>query len=252
MTSVAMSPDELITTVCPTIGTFGAAYYFAPRTLARGRAMGLDGFRFYFLGRGGVLGDVEAPVVASAFGYFELSLVQAVWDSARAKAERPVPPVGSTWRPPTTSVGTISRASASWRSSAPPPVGDRRRRPGRPGPVRRHRGRAPVRGPAGPGHAVARRAARAAGERPPPGGRGVGDLTPGRPLPAAAQRLRPVRVEGGGRALGHQERLRALGRLRATDRPAGAGCVLGARPVGQASLLAGLERMEAAIALGRR
>lgn len=82
-----MTPDELVTTVCPTIGTFGAAYYFAPATLARGRALGLDGFRFYFLGRGGVLGDVEAPVVASAFGYFEPSLVRAVWDSARAKAE---------------------------------------------------------------------------------------------------------------------------------------------------------------------
>jgi hypothetical protein len=78
---------ELIGTVCPTIGTLGAAYYFTPPTLARGRALGLDGFRFYFLGRGGVLGDVEAPVVASAFGYFEPSLVEAVWDSARARAD---------------------------------------------------------------------------------------------------------------------------------------------------------------------
>jgi len=82
-----MPTRELTGTVCPTIGSLGAAYYFTPPTLARGRAMGLDGFRFYFLGRGGVLGDVEASVVASAFGYFAPSLVEAVWDSARARAD---------------------------------------------------------------------------------------------------------------------------------------------------------------------
>lgn len=45
------------------IGTIGAAFYFHPDTLARGKAAGLDGFRFYILGRGGVLGDVEPAVV---------------------------------------------------------------------------------------------------------------------------------------------------------------------------------------------
>jgi hypothetical protein len=55
-----------------------------PETLAKGKALGLDGFRFYFLGRGGVLGDVEAPVVASAFGYFNPALVADMWDSGKA------------------------------------------------------------------------------------------------------------------------------------------------------------------------
>lgn len=80
-----MTPDELIANACPKIGSLGAAFYFHPDTLARGKAIGLDGFRFYFLGRGGVLGDVEARVVHSAFAYFHPGLVQKMWDSARDK-----------------------------------------------------------------------------------------------------------------------------------------------------------------------
>jgi len=78
-----VTPEELIARTAGPVGQHGAAYYFTPETLATGKEMGLDGFRFYFLGRGGVLGDVEAPVVASAFGYFEPSLVQRIWDSGR-------------------------------------------------------------------------------------------------------------------------------------------------------------------------
>jgi hypothetical protein len=78
-----MTIDELLNTVCPSIGSLGAAYYFTPETLQMGKDLGLDGFRFYFIGRGGVLGDVEAPVVASAFGYFEAGLVERIWNDAR-------------------------------------------------------------------------------------------------------------------------------------------------------------------------
>lgn len=77
--------DELLAQVSPVIGAAGAAFYFTAETLERGKQMGLDGYRFYFLGRGGVLGDVEAPVVASAFGYFEPGLVAHLWDTARQR-----------------------------------------------------------------------------------------------------------------------------------------------------------------------
>ena len=76
---------ELLERASPLIGAAGAAFYFTSETLGRGREMGLDGFRFYFLGRGGVLGDVESPVVASAFGYFEPGLVAHMWDTARER-----------------------------------------------------------------------------------------------------------------------------------------------------------------------
>lgn len=79
------STEQLIAAASPKIGNLGAAFYFLPETLERGKAHGLDGFRFYFLGRGGVLGDVESPVVASAFGWFNPALVERIWTSAKEK-----------------------------------------------------------------------------------------------------------------------------------------------------------------------
>ena len=80
-----MTPAELVRVASPTIGALGATFYFTPETVARGKEHGLDGFRLYFLGRGGVLGDTSAAVVASAFGYFNPTLVAKMWDSARTK-----------------------------------------------------------------------------------------------------------------------------------------------------------------------
>lgn len=80
-----MTPAELVATACPKIGSLGMAFYFIPETVSVGKEHGLDGFRFYFLGRGGVLGDVEAKVVQSAFGYFNGPLVDKMWNSAKEK-----------------------------------------------------------------------------------------------------------------------------------------------------------------------
>ncbi len=80
-----MSPDDLVHAACPPIAKLGSAFYFQPETLAKGKEHGLDGFRFYMLGRGGVLGDVEAPVIGSAFGYFHPAMIERLWTSARQK-----------------------------------------------------------------------------------------------------------------------------------------------------------------------
>ncbi len=80
-----MLAQELMDATSSTIGQAGAAFYFHPDTLARGKEIGLDGFRFYMLGRGGVLGDVESDVVASAFGYFNRSLVARIWNTAKER-----------------------------------------------------------------------------------------------------------------------------------------------------------------------
>jgi hypothetical protein len=90
MTHDAATPDDpelqaFLDTACPIIGARGWAFYFAPETVAAGAQHGLDGGQFYFLGRGGVLGDAEAPVVTAAFGYFNPDVVTAMWNSARAK-----------------------------------------------------------------------------------------------------------------------------------------------------------------------
>ncbi len=80
-----MTPEELVATACPPIAALGGAFYFAPETVAKGKEHGLDGFRFYFVGRGGVLGDTSAEVVRSAFGYFNPGLLAKMWETARAK-----------------------------------------------------------------------------------------------------------------------------------------------------------------------
>jgi hypothetical protein len=78
-----MDPVEIMRAT-EAIGSIGAAFYFHPDTVARGKEAGLDGFRFYILGRGGVLGDVEPEVVHAAFGYFHTDLIDKMWTSAKA------------------------------------------------------------------------------------------------------------------------------------------------------------------------
>jgi hypothetical protein len=80
-----MDPREVMQATSAKIGDIGAAFYFDPETLRRGKEAGLDGFRFYFLGRGGVLGDVEPGVIRAAFGYFEPGLVEKIWSSAKER-----------------------------------------------------------------------------------------------------------------------------------------------------------------------
>lgn len=77
-----MQPEDVIDRT-RAIYEIGAAFYFTPETVEHGKQhLGLDGFRFYFLGRGGVLGDVDADVVRSAFGYFAPELIRRMWSSA--------------------------------------------------------------------------------------------------------------------------------------------------------------------------
>lgn len=81
-----MASIDTIRATSPANNGIGAVFYFHPDTLEAGAELGLDGFRWYVLGRGGVLGDVPAAVVQSAFGYFEPGLVEKLWNTAREKA----------------------------------------------------------------------------------------------------------------------------------------------------------------------
>jgi hypothetical protein len=82
-----MTPLEIVQQTSPIINEVGNRFYFDSDTLARGKELGLDGFRFYFLGRGGVLGDVDPAVIVAAFGYFSPSVVEVMWDSAKQIVE---------------------------------------------------------------------------------------------------------------------------------------------------------------------
>ncbi len=65
-----MTPLEAVRRSSGRLNAVGACTYFHTRTRDAGKALGLGGFPFYFLGRGGVLGNAEPAVVASAFGWF--------------------------------------------------------------------------------------------------------------------------------------------------------------------------------------
>ena len=78
-----MTPLEIVRQTSPIVNQAGNRFYFDADTMARGKELGLDGFRFYFLGRGGVLGDVDPAVIVAAFGYFSPGVVELMWDSAK-------------------------------------------------------------------------------------------------------------------------------------------------------------------------
>lgn len=73
----------------------GGAFMLHPDVLGPGKEVGYPGgFAYYVVGRGGVLGDVDADVVVSAFGFFAPTLVSSLWNAgvvvegARAGARR--------------------------------------------------------------------------------------------------------------------------------------------------------------------
>ncbi|MFK8025338.1 MAG: hypothetical protein AB8G26_15380 [Ilumatobacter sp.] len=86
-----MTPRETIIEIAGPTGDIGAAFYFHPATVAAGKEqLGLGGFVFYVLGRGGALGDVPPAVVSAAFGYFNPNTIAATWNKYRERVSPPV------------------------------------------------------------------------------------------------------------------------------------------------------------------
>ncbi len=69
--------------------TIGAGFMFSREAKAFGATTGVPGFLGpYTRGRGGVLGDVDADVIVSAFGFFPASTVRTAWESVTMPAEK--------------------------------------------------------------------------------------------------------------------------------------------------------------------
>src|SRR5713226_5268638 len=65
----------------------GTAFMLHQETMVRAAEFGYGNpFAFYFAGRGGVLGDVDASVVSAAMGWFDPNLLRAMWDEGVAVA----------------------------------------------------------------------------------------------------------------------------------------------------------------------
>ncbi|MEV4172257.1 hypothetical protein [Nonomuraea sp. NPDC049709] len=81
-----MTPEDVVRQTKQVVTATGAAFGDDPAYRARGARMGLSRRAFYFGGRAGVLGEVDAEVVAAACGFFAPDLVGESWAAARAAA----------------------------------------------------------------------------------------------------------------------------------------------------------------------
>jgi hypothetical protein len=83
----ALDAMETVRAADRIIHDVGAAWMLDPVTAERGKEAGYGNpFAFYFAGRGGVLGDVDAGVVAAAMGWFPEPVVRLFWDEGAAVA----------------------------------------------------------------------------------------------------------------------------------------------------------------------
>ncbi len=79
-----MNPHEAVRGAAGPVGRLGGAFMFDATTLARGTELGFQTWSWYHLGRGGVLGDVDAAVLVAAFGFFPPQHQAEAWDLGRA------------------------------------------------------------------------------------------------------------------------------------------------------------------------
>lgn len=77
-----MPTADVVAATAPLITEIGSRFMLNPQSNEIGAAAGFTHpFQFYATGRGGVLGDVDADVIISAFGFFAPGLVRKFWES---------------------------------------------------------------------------------------------------------------------------------------------------------------------------
>ena len=81
---VPMSSSDTAKAVAGPFGDLGGRFMLSGRTYAAGNELGFSGMDFYFAGRGGVLGPVDASVVAYEFGFFPPERVDELWNAGCA------------------------------------------------------------------------------------------------------------------------------------------------------------------------
>jgi hypothetical protein len=79
-----MTPLETVAATKQTVSKSGGAFMLHPATMQRGEELGLQAFPFYYLGRCGVLGDVEPEIVPTITVFFPPALVAKSWRKGRA------------------------------------------------------------------------------------------------------------------------------------------------------------------------
>ncbi len=83
--SVSLTVREVAVAAKGPIGSLGGAWMTGQEEEAATEAAGLEGWQLYFLGRHGVLGDVDADVVLAAAYVFPADHLRREWEAARQK-----------------------------------------------------------------------------------------------------------------------------------------------------------------------
>ncbi len=73
----------------PAIEKVPARFMLDRELYARGAELGFSGIDFYVVGRGGVLGPVDADVVAAAFVFFHPDMIRREWEAGTAVLAAP-------------------------------------------------------------------------------------------------------------------------------------------------------------------
>jgi hypothetical protein len=81
-----LTPEATARAVKAAVKGVGAAFGHESAFADAGRRFGLERWAFYFGARAGVLGPVDADVVAAVCGFFAPGLVRPAWESALAAA----------------------------------------------------------------------------------------------------------------------------------------------------------------------
>ena len=85
MSEIDIDDAERFAAACaPLVAQLGGGFMISSQAKAFSKDNGLRGRAGYVLGRGSVLGDVDADVITSAFGFWPADIVREAWESGRA------------------------------------------------------------------------------------------------------------------------------------------------------------------------
>lgn len=79
-----MTPEEAARASDRAVADIAGKFMLDATTYMRGAELGCPGASFYFLGRGGALGDVSPEVVSATFVFFNPETVRQAWSDAAA------------------------------------------------------------------------------------------------------------------------------------------------------------------------
>lgn len=83
-----MDAERVASETAAVVSGLAQSFMLDPATYVHGAEQGYQGLDFYFAGRAGVLGEVDADVVAAALVFFHPDVVRNAWDNGAPVMQR--------------------------------------------------------------------------------------------------------------------------------------------------------------------